>query len=296
MSGGGVVKRIGPGAPNRKYFQDQADRTQQAGNLDTAITNREKLNDENRKGFDSAVKQAYESQLGSAREDTAAARAGTAKAQQETADVKQQLADSKTNPIDQRIKDADRMGLKDNERRMYIANGKLPEGLTPYQKGLLDQGNQRLDIERQREKDQAARARGNAPTFKDKASVDKYSDQWYRQERAKVETAKAKFEQQKKNWKALNPDADDKDVAAAMNAFDNQKTQVEDEYNQRASEFEERKKGYYAELDNKGKSNAAPPQSDKVYTNGKDRIKWDGGQWVYADDPSKPYPSSGGGK
>lgn len=114
VAGKGVAVDVGPGAMNSRYYNDTIDRMNQAKNLDTTIGNREKLDEQNRKEFDSATKQAFESQVASARGDTARARQATADAQQQTADVKQQLADQKGRDISW-----------DATRKRFMQNGKI---------------------------------------------------------------------------------------------------------------------------------------------------------------------------
>lgn len=266
----GVAVDVGPGATNDRFARDTADRQAQAKNLDVAIGNREKLDEQNRKEFDSATKQAFESQVASARGDTARARQATADAQQQTADVKQQLADEQSRSI-----------TFDAKTKRFMKNGKIYVPKTIEEGAALEAGNgisgyyskmwsqerknnnskpdrQPTELEtwmdafrRQYGRDPSAdeialrHHVGGTGTFKDRASVDKYSDQWYRQERAKVD-------QQKKNWKSLNPDAGDEETQNAMSA-------IENEYKQRADDFEERKKGYYDQVGGKGGSTQQAP-------------------------------------
>lgn len=88
LAGRGPVAQVGPGATNTRYSQDEAQRQGNVANLDTQIGQQEKLGDENRKLFEAANKQAYDSTIGAARGETAAA-------QQETASARSALADEK---------------------------------------------------------------------------------------------------------------------------------------------------------------------------------------------------------
>ena len=129
---------VGPGATNRRYGQAVEQTNQQ-------IADTEKIGGINQKLYEDAIKQAYESQVGEARQRTAEAQGERSKAYGEIADVKGQLvsaqqdalsakaerdraaAGKSEDPIGQRIKEADRIGLKGEERKYYLANGKLKE-------------------------------------------------------------------------------------------------------------------------------------------------------------------------
>jgi hypothetical protein len=94
LSGFGGSKReptyVGSGATNARYARDESQQKKTLANLDTEIGSTEKLNTENESLFRDATRQAYDAQMGQAREDTAQARKGTAAAQLETAKVRQQ--------------------------------------------------------------------------------------------------------------------------------------------------------------------------------------------------------------
>jgi hypothetical protein len=270
--GSAPVVDVGPGALNNNFYRDEAMREGKVANLDQQITNQQKLDESNRKQFDSATKQAYETQVGNARQETAAAQRDSAAARQTAADAQQQKADTdqklkenKINPIDTRIGEADKMGLKGTDRKFFLANGKLPEPKEKSDRQPSELETWSAAFKRQYGRDPNAdeialrHHVGGTGSFKDAAAVDKYSDTYYRQERAKVET-------QKKNWAALNKDASEEEQQAAYKA-------IEDEYKNRSDEFEERKKGYYDQVGNKGgtpsasssKPPAAPASSPKAY-------------------------------
>ncbi len=135
--GSAPVEYVGPGATNARYAQDEAMRQGKLKNLDTQIGQQEKLNEENRKMFDSATKMAYESQIGNAREqtsraqqETAAARQSAAEAQQQKADVAQELADQKTREI-----------TYDEKRKRFLQNGKIYVPKTIEEGAALEAGN-----------------------------------------------------------------------------------------------------------------------------------------------------------
>jgi hypothetical protein len=85
---------IGPGTPSRQYGIDESMRQARLANVGTQIQGQEKLDTENQKMYEDAIKQAYDAQLGAARIETADAATQRAEAAGETADVKQQLAAS----------------------------------------------------------------------------------------------------------------------------------------------------------------------------------------------------------
>lgn len=85
---------VGPGATNPRFARDTAMQGQKVAGLDTDIGNQEKLAGLQEKGYEDALKQAYEGQLGDARIQTADAATQRAQAAGETADVKSQLAAS----------------------------------------------------------------------------------------------------------------------------------------------------------------------------------------------------------
>jgi hypothetical protein len=87
--GQGPVTYVGPGATNNRYATDEAMRQGNLRSAQTELGEQEKLDESNRKLFDSATKQAYETEIGAARQ-------GTAAAQQETADTKRMLESSQS--------------------------------------------------------------------------------------------------------------------------------------------------------------------------------------------------------
>jgi hypothetical protein len=94
---------VGPGATNQRFARDTRMQQQRVGALDTDIKNQETLGEEQRKMFDSATKQAYEGELGEARQQTAAAAQARSAAMQDASDARgvaasaqKELADFKT--------------------------------------------------------------------------------------------------------------------------------------------------------------------------------------------------------
>lgn len=70
---GQPVVDVGPGATNWKFGRDEATREANLGNVNTQIGTQEKLDTENEKMFQDATRQAYDTQLGAARQETAGA-------------------------------------------------------------------------------------------------------------------------------------------------------------------------------------------------------------------------------
>jgi hypothetical protein len=85
---------VGPGATNSRFARDTSVQSQKVAGLDTDIGNQEKLAGLQEKGYEDALKQAYEGQLGDARMQTADAATQRAQAAGELADVKSQLSTS----------------------------------------------------------------------------------------------------------------------------------------------------------------------------------------------------------
>jgi hypothetical protein len=83
---------VGPGATNSRFARDTSMQEKKVAGLDTDIGNQEKLAGLQEKGYEDALKQAYEGQLGDARIQTADAATARAQAAGETADVRAQLA------------------------------------------------------------------------------------------------------------------------------------------------------------------------------------------------------------
>jgi hypothetical protein len=85
---------VGPGATNSRFARDTSMQEKKVAGLDTDIGNQEKLAGLQEKGYEDALKQAYEGQLGDARIQTADAATQRAQAAGELADVKSQLSTS----------------------------------------------------------------------------------------------------------------------------------------------------------------------------------------------------------
>lgn len=91
---GQPVVNVGPGATNSRFARDTSMQEKRVAGLDTDIGNQEKLAGVQEKGYEDALKQAYEGQLGDARIQTADAATARAQAAGELADTKQQLSTS----------------------------------------------------------------------------------------------------------------------------------------------------------------------------------------------------------
>jgi hypothetical protein len=136
---------IGPGATNHRYDVDEATRQANLGNVNTQIKGQEQLDTENIKQEREATRQAYEGQVGAARQTTAEAQEKRAESAQQLADTRQQLVDLQANKgskisvdSEDRSKLADQYGLKGNERRDYILTGKLPKDFSGRQPTELE--------------------------------------------------------------------------------------------------------------------------------------------------------------
>lgn len=156
--------------------------------------------------------------------------------------------------IGQREKDADRIGLKGDDRKFYLANGKLREA---FESGRAPTDLEtwtaafRRDNKREPTADEIAQRKAvpkSQATFKDSQSIDKYSDKWYAAQRDAVRKDKG---QALKNAGGKPADAQA------------EYQQIEDSYKQRAQEFEDRKKDWYAQVKN-GKPVSVDTQTHDV--------------------------------
>lgn len=93
--GGGPVVYVGPGALNRRYYNEDATRQANLEKANLNVAGQEKLDTSNLNLEKLAQRQAYEYDMGASRKETAEARMATSAAQQETADTKDQLAQAK---------------------------------------------------------------------------------------------------------------------------------------------------------------------------------------------------------
>jgi hypothetical protein len=174
FGGKGPVAYVGPGATNARYQQDEAQRQANLASDELQIKGQQGLDTENLKLEREAQRQAFEGVKGEAAKQTAAARPQTADAQQQVADTRQQLADLKANSIDQRIADANKMSLKGEDRKYYIANGKLKEP-SPLDDIRQELARQRLDDAKQARVDNVQKdAEAEMPAHK--ASIQKRID------------------------------------------------------------------------------------------------------------------------
>lgn len=171
---GGPATYVGPGATNRRYEQDEAQRQANLASDELQIKGQQGLDTENLKLERESQRQAFEGAKGEAAKQTAAARQQTADAQQQAADTRQQLADLKTNSIDQRIADANKIGLKGEDRKYYIANGKLKEP-SPLDDIRQELARQRLDDAKQARVDKLQKD-AEAEMTAHKASIQKRID------------------------------------------------------------------------------------------------------------------------
>lgn len=91
----------GPGAVNRQFTQDEATRQAKLGNVTTQLGEQEKLDTSNQKMYEDAIKQAYETQLGGAKDKLAAAAEENAATKASLVDSQRQLNDARANKADQ---------------------------------------------------------------------------------------------------------------------------------------------------------------------------------------------------
>lgn len=126
----------GPGATNGRYDQDVSRQQATAGHLGTQIQGQEKLDTENQKMYEDAIKQAYEGQLGTAREKTAAASEARAAAAGELADTKQQLSTSQIELNKARANNADRDKTPTNDFSGWYTAFKNDNGRNPTAKEI----------------------------------------------------------------------------------------------------------------------------------------------------------------
>ena len=174
FGGKGPVAYVGPGATNARYQQDETQRQANLASDELQIKGQQGLDTENLKLEREAQRQAFEGVKGEAAKQTAAARLQTADAQQQVADTRQQLADLKANSIDQRIADANKMSLKGEDRKYYIANGKLKEP-SPLDDIRQELARQRLDDAKQARVDKVQKD-AEAEMTAHKASIQKRID------------------------------------------------------------------------------------------------------------------------
>jgi hypothetical protein len=104
---------VGPGATNWKYSRDEATRQQNVARDTTALGEQEKLDVTNQKAYEDAERQAYQGQLGEAREKLGSAAEENAATKASLVDSERQLKLARAgkldqNPSDQRAADADK--------------------------------------------------------------------------------------------------------------------------------------------------------------------------------------------
>jgi hypothetical protein len=95
MAGRGPVSYIGPGATNQRFTREDDLRKANLEKANLNVAGQEKQDTTNLNLEKLAQRQAYESDMGASRKETAEARMATSAAQQETADIKDQLAQAK---------------------------------------------------------------------------------------------------------------------------------------------------------------------------------------------------------
>lgn len=264
---GGEPVHVGPGALNNRYYQDEGVREKRLAALGTELTDLQKEQEEGRKQYGTE-------ETARARNETAAARQQSAQAAETTAEARKDAAEARKQLDEQNLADV----TYDANTKRFVRNGKtyLPKtieqgatleaafGINGYYTKLWGQERKNqpatprqpteLELWQQAFKSEHGRAPNadeivqrkqiNRTTFKDKAGVDKYSNDWYDKERKGVDQAK-------KNWKSLNPDASEQEAQHGYQAIENQ-------YRDRAAKFEQEKQGYYDQTGG-GARTANPP-------------------------------------
>jgi hypothetical protein len=104
------------------------------------------------------------------------------------------------------------------------------------QYGHEPQSPEDFDTFNQMLKGEHGKSAANQHTFKDQAAVDKYSNDWYAKQRKAVLEEKSKV-------RGLKPDAGDDDAGLQQ-----EYGRIENEYKQRAADFESQKKNWYSQL------------------------------------------------
>ena len=131
---------VGSGATNARYARDKETQAENVGNLDTEIGNTEKLNTEQQALNNAAMKSAYETQVGGAREEAAAAREHSAEAAEHNADIKGQLVQSQNDLREAQAKKAETPKQPTNEVELVQAyNTETDPKKKAAYKGAIDQ-------------------------------------------------------------------------------------------------------------------------------------------------------------
>ncbi|MCU1301407.1 MAG: hypothetical protein JWQ87_1691 [Candidatus Sulfotelmatobacter sp.] len=127
---------VGPGATNARYGRDEAMRQGKVANLDTQISGQGKLDAENSKLYEDALRQAYQGQLGDARERTAIAAEGRSAAAGELADTREKLSASQIALNEARANKADQDKTPTNEFSGWYGAFKQQNGRNPSAKEI----------------------------------------------------------------------------------------------------------------------------------------------------------------
>jgi hypothetical protein len=165
--------------------------------------------------------------------------------------------------------EADRIGLKGEDRKYYVLNGKLKEPgntthvhvpsaeLERYQEwkaAFRKEYGRDPNAEEIREQkfDPNAHKGTEHPTFRDKEAVDKYSDSWYQKERKAVDDEKRKV-------RLNNPNAKDADLQQEYKS-------IEAQYATRAANFENEKRKWYQDVGQKPAQKLQPAEQHAAPT------------------------------
>ena len=176
---------MGPGTTNGRYAEAENQREKEYGGVKEELGEQDKLDTSEEKIRQDAVKQAYEGQLGGYREKLGEAAGQNADTRGQLADTKAKLDETTgalnqakegrlEDPIGQRIKEADRIGLKGQERKDYLAGWK-PERESGRQPTEAEQWTQMFtrDNKRPPTADEFANRKSKTSTLGDKIEADK---------------------------------------------------------------------------------------------------------------------------
>jgi hypothetical protein len=97
---GSAPAYVGPGATNWRFGREEAARQGKLEGINTQIKTQEQLDSENEKLYRDATRQAYETQVGEARKETAGAQAENSATKASLADSQRQLNEARANKLD----------------------------------------------------------------------------------------------------------------------------------------------------------------------------------------------------
>lgn len=126
---------VGPGATNARYSRDEAMREGNLANVNTQIGTQEKLDTTNQKMYEDAIKQAYDTQLGGAREKLGAAAETNAATRAQLEQSQRDLNEARANKADTPKEPSNEIELAQALQTAKMKGDK--QGVAKYQ-GALD--------------------------------------------------------------------------------------------------------------------------------------------------------------